>query len=97
MVREAVLGRREGIAGAGSGVLARGRAFWICSLARRCDDVLILTGALLLEEDHTRPAVERFTRAFRSAFTTMLTTSVTTAARVNPVAFCVASRNSSTA
>ena len=44
------------------------------------DDVLILTGALLLEEDTSRPAVERFASAFRSAFSAMLTTSVTTAA-----------------
>ena len=44
------------------------------------DDVLILTGALQLEKDSSRPAVERFGSAFRSAFVTMLTTSVTTAA-----------------
>lgn len=44
------------------------------------DDVLILTGALLLESDASRPATERFASAFRSAFTAMLTTSVTTAA-----------------
>lgn len=44
------------------------------------DDVLILTGALLLHEERTAPAAERFAAAFRHAFGAMLTTSVTTAA-----------------